>query len=91
MLEEMLALRKLGYSYTLLSDKYGVPKTTIRYLCRKFGLHEGAVQTVLIRKRTTTILPKPSHTEETINRGKTYAEYLQIEKQRKWLRLTQKL
>lgn len=85
-LEEMLALRALGHSYTVLSDKYGVPKTTIRYLCRKFGLnHE--VPTVVIRQRTTTVPETTTYTEK-INEGKTYAEYLQAERERKWLRLT---
>lgn len=90
-LEEMLALRKLGWSYTTLADKYKVPKTTIRYLCRKFGLHEGTVQVTIIRT-TTTPVSKIMHNEqeEVINPGKTYAQYLQDQKDRKWQRLTQK-
>ena len=86
----MLALRKLGYSYTVLADKYSVPKTTIRYLCRKFGLHEGVIQTKIVRQRTTTEQDQPSYTEEKINPGKTYAQYLKEEKERRWRYLTQK-
>lgn len=84
----MLALRKLGYSYNVLADRYNVPKSTIRYLCRKFGLHEGTVQAVIVRQRTTTEVPTVTYTEETINPGKTYAEYLKEERERKWKRLT---
>lgn len=91
-LEEMLALRKLGWSYMALSDKFQVPKTTIRYLCRKFGLAEN-VQVTISRQdvRTTTKAPEVLHNEreEVINPGKSYAEYLKDEQDRKWRRLTQ--
>jgi len=90
-LEEMLALRKMGYSYTVLADKYKVPKTTIRYLCRKFGLANN-VETLVIRHIVTTTLPKQdfyNEREEKINTGKSYAEYLKEERERKWRKLTQ--
>ena len=91
-LELMLSLRKLGYSYTALADRFNVPKTTIRYLCRKFGLHERTVHTIVSRQdiRTTRPEPKILHNEkdEPINTGKTYAEYLKDERDRKWKRLT---
>lgn len=91
-LEEMLALRKLGWSYTVLADRFNVPKTTIRYLCRKFGLAEN-IQVTVTRPdgRTTTKTPRILHNEmdEVINPGKSYAEYLQDERDRKWRRLTQ--
>lgn len=82
LLEEMLALRALGYSYTVLADKYKVPKTTIRYLVRKFGL-AGKETTVVIRQRATRVKIIPLYTEEIINPGKTYAEYVAEEKARK--------
>lgn len=91
-LEKMLALRKLGYSYTILADEFSVDKTTIRYICRRFGL-SGSVPVIVIRQspRTTSSPKKQQHNEknETLNQGKMYAEYLQEEKERKWRRLTQ--
>lgn len=91
-LEEMLALRSLGWSYTTLSDKFKVPKTTIRYLCRRFGL-AGNVKVTVFREdtRTTTKQPKTTYDEryDRINPGKSYAEYMQDERDRKWRRLTQ--
>lgn len=89
LLEEMLALRALGASYTVLADRYEVPKYTIRFICRKFGL-AGNVKTITIRQRTTTTVSKYSYDEEKINPGKTYKQYLEDEKMRKWKRLTQK-
>ena len=88
LLEEMLALRALGWSYTLLSDRYGVQKYTIRWISRKFGL-AGNVQTITIRQRTTTNDRKPRYTEEKVNPGMMYADYLKAEKDRKWKQLTQ--
>ncbi len=88
-LEEMLALRKLGYSYTVLADRYRVPKYTIRYICRRFGL-AGKTATKIRSATTTRKQNKKTPILETINQGKTYAEYLQDERDRKWKRLTQK-
>jgi Zn-dependent peptidase ImmA (M78 family) len=82
-LEEMLALRALGYSYTVLADRYNVPKTTIRYLVRRFGLTENKVQATVTRSHTTTQSPKYQYVEETINPGKTYAEYIKEEQERR--------
>lgn len=83
-LEEMLAHRALGWSYTALADKYGVEKTTIRYLCRKFGLAEKSVETIVFRMHPrTTILPPPEPVELRINPGKTYAEYLKEDQERR--------
>jgi len=82
-LEEFLALRALGWSYMALSDRFGIDKSTVRYICRKFGFHEQVVQVRIFR--TTTIMPKSIYNEqeEVINPGKTYAQYLQEAKQRK--------
>lgn len=85
-LEEMLALRSIGWSYGALAERFGVEKLTIRYICRKFGLADSIKPTIF---RAT---PKPQITfydEERINPGKSYAEYLQDERDRKWRRLTQ--
>lgn len=87
-LEKMLALRKLNWSYTKLSEEFKVPKTTIRYLVRRFGL--AGKYNPPIRSRTTRRLIVPLYTEleERINPGKTYAEYLKDDQDRKWRRLT---
>lgn len=91
-LEKMLAMRKLGYSYQALADKFGVEKTTIRYLCRKFGLSEKEVETQYQRHKTYAIAAKKQlvydDREGPINPGKTYAQYLQEERDRRWKRLT---
>lgn len=89
-LELMLALRALGYSYTELAEKFKCPRNTIEYLCQKFGLG-GAKKPPIARSRTTSMkIHTPYYeNEERINPGRTYAEYLQIEKERKWKRLTQ--
>lgn len=86
-LETMLAMRKLGASYTILAEHFNVKKDTIIYLCRKFGLG-GAFNPPI--PRTTRVVKESIYTEDTINPGKTYAQYLQEEKDRKWKRLTQR-
>lgn len=86
-LERMLALRKMGFSYTVLADTFGVPKETIRYLCRRFGLGERSVTTTVKRIAPTTRL-QPIYTEDKINPGKTYAEYLAEDRERQRKRLT---
>lgn len=80
-LEEMLALRKMGASYLDLQTRYGVSKDTIVYLCRKFGLG-GKMKPPIKIRRTTRFEFRPTYTEEVINPGKTYAEYLADEKRR---------
>lgn len=86
-LERMLAMRKLGYSYQALADKFKVEKTTIRYLCRKFGLSEKTVQPLYYRERIYTISVKKQtaydEKEGPINQGKTYAEYLKEDEDRR--------
>lgn len=86
-LERMLALRKMGFSYTVLADTFHVPKETIRYLCRRFGLGERNVTTT-VKRLAPTPRPKPTYTEEKINPGKTYAEYLAEDRERKRRHLT---
>lgn len=91
-LEEMLALRKLGWSYTALGDRFSVPKTTIRYLCRRFGL-AGNVTVITFRQHSNatsnTSKMLNNEREEMINPGKSYAQYLQEQKDRKWRHLIQ--
>lgn len=83
-LERMLAMRRLGYSYTVLSEHFGVPKLTIRYLVRKFGLAEDVIEPKVIRQRTTVKSVVHTYDEEVINPGKTYKEYLAEEKARRF-------
>lgn len=85
-LETMLAMRKLGASYMILAEHFNVKKDTIVYLCRKFGLG-GSINPPI--PRTTRERKRASYTEDTINPGKTYAQYLQDEKDRKWKKLTE--
>lgn len=85
-LELMLAMRACGYSYTVLADHFSVPKTTIRYLSRKFGLAENAVQVTVIRKHTTSeprVKKYAWEDDEPINPGKNYAQYLREAEDRK--------
>ena len=91
MLEEMLALRALGWSYMALSDRYKVPKSTIRYLVRKFGLSRTITPTVLrqdIRATTKTRNIIYDEWGDEINQGKSYAEYRKEAQERKWRKLT---
>lgn len=82
-LEKMLALRAMGFSYTVLAETFNVPKLTIRYLCRRFGLDEKNVTTIVVRQAATTRRPKYDYSEEKINPGKTYAEYVREERERR--------
>lgn len=90
-LEKMLALRKLDWSYGELSEEFNVPKTTIRYLVRKFGLAGRKNPPTLARHRTTRTSLETTYSKSTdLNyESKTYADYLQDEKDRRWKRLTQ--
>lgn len=85
----MLELRRQGWSYSALSEKYSCPRLTIRYLAKKNGLGRESVVTVITRQqaypRTQVLLMD----QERVNPGKTYAEYLEMERQRRWKRLTQ--
>lgn len=85
-LERMLALRAMGFSFTVLADTFNVDRNTIRYLCRRFGLGGGKVETTT-KRVAPTVRTRPQYTEEKINPGRTYAEYLAIEKQRAQERL----
>lgn len=91
-LERMLALRKLNWSYNELSKEFHVPKTTIRYLVRRFGIAGRFNPPTLPHHRSTTrSTPKISYTKPTENdySTKTYADYIRDEKERKWRKLTQ--
>lgn len=82
-LEEMLALRGQGWSYTALAEKYECPKLTIRFLARKYGLNGETVAVVFTRQDyLNSVQTTPAQTtstittEERVSPGKTYAEYL---------------
>lgn len=97
-LEEMLNLRLQGWSYTALAEKYDCPKLTIRFLARRNGLGGNNIVVQVTRqdylRMNTTPLEEvtvvQTAPEERISQGKTYAEYLKDEHNRKWRRLTQK-
>lgn len=94
-LYEMLALREMGWSYTALAERYNCPKLTIRYLSRKYGLGHEVIKVTVNRTtylRATTSPPIEVSISETgpdgkISQGKTYAEYLKEEAERKYRRL----
>lgn len=90
-LERMLALRKLNWSYNELSEEFHVPKTTIRYLIRRFGLAGRFNPPTKPCHSTTRSTPKISYTKPIENdySTKTYADYIRDEQERKWRRLTQ--
>lgn len=85
----MLALRSQGWSYTALAERFECPKLTIRFLTRKHGLGEQIITVQFTRTdylRTTT-RPQEEVTmggsEERVCVGKTYAEYLKEDQERK--------
>lgn len=80
-LERMLALRKLNWSYTELSEEFHVKKMTIRYLVRRFGL-AGKYKPPLRRRHATSKYATILYSKEKINPGKSYAEYLKDEETR---------
>jgi hypothetical protein len=97
-LEELLVLRRRGWSYGVLAIIYECPKTTIRFMVRKHELASDMVKPVLKLKtvrdtlpesepHTTRKVPELPSTVETINEGKTYAQYLQEEQERKRAKL----
>lgn len=94
-LDEMLFLRGAGWSYTALAERFECPKLTIRFLARKYGLTGDYITIQYSRQdylRTTTTPPQEStiggtQPEEKISEGKTYAEYLKDEAERKRKRL----
>jgi hypothetical protein len=96
-LYEMLALREMGWSYTALAERYNCPKLTIRYLSRKYGLGHEIVTVTVDRQRYLRATTQPSpdvtigQTEEKICEGKTYAQYLKEEAERKYRRLNPNL
>ena len=92
-LEKMLALRSLNWSYNELSEEFKVPKTTIRYLVRRFGLAGRFNPPSPPSHRSATSPPQPLlYNEETDSNysNKSYKDYLDDERKRKWVRLTQR-
>lgn len=87
-LERMLALRRLNWSYTELSDEFKVKKMTIRYLVRRFGLN-GKYKPPIRKGHATSKYDYLLYSEEKLNPGKTYAQYLQADKERKCRELNQ--
>lgn len=85
-LERMLALRSLRWSYGELADEFNVEKTTIRYLVRRFGL-AGKYKPPVRQSRATSKYAHILYAKEAINPGKTYLEYLQDDKNRRWRQL----
>lgn len=75
-LQEMLVLRRQGWSTVALGARYNKDHTTIVYHCRKAGL----IHTVMHITTTSTMLKAAQlaalPSEERINPGKSYRQYL---------------
>ncbi len=88
-LYEMLALRSQGWSYTALAERFDCPKLTIRFLARKYGMGQNTISVQYTRtdylSATTRDMQETTQTttEERVNEGKTYAEYLAEEQARR--------
>ena len=91
-LEEMLSLRKQGWSYNRLGLKYDRDHTTIIYWCQKMGVSPATHDKIKISRAVITMKQKtivqsvisPKYKEDKINEGKSYQEYLQEEMKRKY-------
>lgn len=95
-LEEMLCLRKQGWSYNRLGLKYDRDHTTIIYWCQKMGVVPKTEKRIIVQgfqtslKKITTvdsIMVSPKLPLEKINSGKSYREYLEEERKRKYGKL----
>lgn len=81
-LAEMLLLRKGGWSYAKIGEKYDRDHSTIIYWCQKCHL----TLSHKVKRIPYRPLPKINITyvkEENINTGKSYKEYLEAEQKRK--------
>lgn len=98
--EEMVQLRKAGYSLTDIARKYGVDHTTIIYHCRAAGIKAGDIHTKKGMKRLVPTAPKQKDVRqklwrldgngEWVRRGMTDTERKQAQLSRKRQKLEQK-
>lgn len=90
-LNEMLALRKEGWSYAAIGIKYDRDHSTIVYWCQKSGITPIGLRKIkrVYRPRAykNVVLPESLMVEERINEGKSYAEYLEEDRKRKYGKL----
>ena len=90
-LQEMLELVKQGHSYAFLSRKFECDRSSILYQARKHKI-ERLVK--IVNPKSPKSYPQDGRTfklkdyyvenGEKINKGKTYAEYVKEEQDRKW-------
>ena len=88
-IDQILNLRREGYSFVFIANQFGKDHTTIIYHCQKAGLAK-----IRGKRKLAMIDLIKSHQqveettfcieEEVINSGKNYADYLEEEKNRKW-------
>lgn len=81
LLEEMLALRREGWSITALAQKYNCNFTSVWHQCKK---HD--IRPLRITIRLTQTPQNPVYEDfngETLNKGKSYKEYLKEEEERR--------
>ena len=97
-LEEMLVLRMAGATYNDLGRRYEVDHTTIIYHCKKAGIGTPELEPVKLKRKERIIVPKqivqrreirlhPILAAERMNTGKTYAEYVEAQHQRRYAHL----
>jgi hypothetical protein len=81
LLQEMLELRRQGWSITALAQKYDCNFTSIWHQCKKHNIGEVRVTVRLTQTPQITVLT--DFNGERLNRGKTYKEYLLEEQERR--------
>ena len=85
-LEEMLSLRRQGWTYEQLAERYHVDKSSIYHWCVVFGLDGKIIRIVRDFYRNVEGIPTKITIQEDIwvedvvegrvNKGKSYKEYL---------------
>lgn len=88
---QLIALRRAGYATTTLAIIFGADRSSIDYHCQRFNLKpDRQVYTIerIISDVVLQLKPQENPTYkivngEKINLGKSYAEYILIDKMRK--------
>jgi Helix-turn-helix domain len=88
-IQEMIQMRKAGFSFSAIGRKFGKDHSTILYHCKKAELFKFRTPRGKKRDKTWAVYdasPRPEIIEdgEVINSGKDYIDYLAEENDRKW-------
>ena len=83
-IQQMIQMRRDGYSTVEIGRKFGKDHTTITHHCQNAGITKNIKK--IFKKVEPFELEQLAELvdEEPVNKGKTYAEYLEEEKNRKW-------